>query len=162
MRVIENSVCHSDCIICQNICFQLQYRYRGCNKAECGGSTSICTSTGSTYRTCREGGEFDNLSLNNPFRLNLMRIFLNKYIGLCINITLDNYSWTLPTILSQLWTLLGKVGAPGAVAAKHVEEGWDLLFCCTLIRLSFFFSKSWYPIQVLFVFLLQSWPNKNL
>ena len=129
-----NSFHHSGNIF-KNIFFQYQYKYRSCNKAKCGGSTSICTSTGSTYRACSEGGKF---FFNwTTHKLNLKHIFLNKYIGLCINITLDNYSWTLPTILSQLWTLLGKVGAPGAVAAKHVEEGWDLLFCCTLIRLSF-------------------------
>ena len=36
-------------------CFQLRYKSRGCNVAECGGSTSVCTSTQTTSESCNTG-----------------------------------------------------------------------------------------------------------
>ena len=57
--------------------------------------------------------------------LNLKHAFLVKYIMLYmpIKVTFDKMLLDFLTHLSQLSTPRGKIGAPGAVAAKHVEEG---------------------------------------
>ena len=48
---------------------QTQSRTRPCNVAQCGGSTSICTSTGSTTQSC-------NNNCCREFYINLMEIVL--------------------------------------------------------------------------------------
>ena len=100
-------------------CFQRRYKSRGCNVAECGGSTSVCTSTQTTSESCNTGccrKFYDQTKQNRHFWTDIWRwlkkkkFFSLKYL-----------------IQSKLWTRPGRVGAPGAAAAKHVEVGWDLL-----------------------------------
>ena len=110
-------------------CVQLRYKSRGCNVAECGGSTTVCTSTQTTSESCNTGccRKFYNQTIHD--RQSLKSNFRRKYQILNSLISFK------PSLL------LGTVGAPGAVAAKHVEVGWDLYF--TLLNILDLTSQSW-------------------
>ena len=59
---------------------QTQSRTRTCNVAQCGGSTSICTSTGSTTQSCNNNacGEF----YTNLIDIVLNRTWLSNWVAL--------------------------------------------------------------------------------
>ena len=109
--------------VCKNIFFQYQYKYRSCNKAKCGGSTSICTSTGSTYRTCKEGGEFDNLSYNNT--LLEFETCLSCQIHYALHANCQGHFWqnTFWPIFHSCQLLVEKLGLLGQLQQNMWRRG---------------------------------------
>ena len=102
---------------------QTQSRTRTCNVAQCGGSTYICTSTGSSTQSCNNNccREFYTHLLNWHCTRKSLIIMLGS-----INVLV---SW-FPFYFNhhfQLWTPLGLVGVLGIVAVDPVVAGWVLL-----------------------------------
>ena len=118
--------------------FQSQTKYRGCNKAECGGSTSVCTTTGSTSRSCQEGGMFRTIQ---SIKCNAKMSFINTV--LCFSC--KSHLWTMQSDFFHRFSyscelFLEELGLLGQLQQNMRWRG-EIFSCYILIWLFPFFKS---------------------